>query len=141
MTRRPRPQDAPASSLVAPGAPGAPRLALDTTPPFRQTEKAFQASVERYARLMGWAIFHDVATNAPRACRHCKQPLNLPRNPAGFQDLLLIRPPRVVWAELKSERNRLTPDQRTWRDVLLGCGQEWYLWRPSSWPEIERVLR
>ena len=108
---------------------------------FRQTERAFQASVTRYARLMGWRIFHDVATNAPRACRHCKHPLNLPRNPAGLPDLLLIRRPRIVWAELKAQRTPVTDDQRAWLDELRACGQAAYLWRPSDWEEVERVLR
>lgn len=99
------------------------------------------AAVVRYARLMGWNAWHDQATNAPRACRTCKTPLRLPRNEAGFLDLLLTRRPRVVWVELKSERGKLTDEQRERIEELRACGQEVFLWKPSHWQEIERVLR
>lgn len=105
------------------------------------SERAFQGQVLAYARLMGWRARHDRATNAPRACRSCKAPLRIPRNDAGFLDLLLIRRPRIVWVELKSERGRLTDEQRAEIADLRACGQEVHVWRPSSWPEIERVLR
>jgi hypothetical protein len=80
----------------------------------------------RYARLMGWSVFfvHD--------SRH---------SPAGWPDLVLIRRPRIVFAELKSERGRLTDDQRQTIEELRACGQEVFVWKPSAWQEIEEVLR
>ena len=91
-----------------------------------QTERAFQASVIRYARLMGWREYHTRDSRGSQA---------------GFPDLVLIRRPRVVWAELKSERGRLSDDQRAWIEELRACGQTAFVWRPSSWQEVERVLR
>jgi hypothetical protein len=108
---------------------------------FTQTERAFQASVLAYARMMGWQAFHDNATNAPRRCSACGVTRSLPRNVAGMPDLILIRRPRIVWAELKSERGKLTDDQRAWIEELRACGQAVYVWRPSDWREVERVLR
>jgi hypothetical protein len=94
--------------------------------PIQQTERAFQASVVRYARLMGWTCHHHYDSR---------------RSSPGLPDLLLVRRPRVVWAELKSERGRLTPDQRAWITELRACGQEAYIWRPSQWQDVERILK
>lgn len=87
-------------------------------------ESAWQSRVTDYATLMGWAWYHT------RDSR---------RSPEGYPDLTLVRD-RVVFAELKSERGRLTRDQERWRDRLCGAGAEWYLWRPSDWGEVVRVL-
>lgn len=91
----------------------------------KMTEKAWQAQVIRYAEWMQWRIYH---THDSR------------RSQAGFPDLVLVRRPRVVFAELKSERNTLTDDQRDWLEDLRACGQEAYLWKPSQWREVERIL-
>jgi hypothetical protein len=59
----------------------------------------------------------------------------------GFPDLVLLRPPRLVVAELKAERRRPTPDQQVWLDLFRAVpGVEVYVWRPADWPEIVRVL-
>lgn len=105
------------------------------------TERAFMAQVVTYARLMGWTVWHDEATNAARRCSSCGTVRRTPRNAAGLPDLILVRRPRVVWAELKSERGKLSDEQRDWIDALLGCGQEMFVWRPSDWSVIEKVLR
>lgn len=113
---------------------------LRDAPTFRQTERQWQSQVLKYATLMGWRVWHDNATNAPRRCPECKEPIHLPRNASGLPDLILVRRPRVVWVELKSERNTLTDDQRDWISDLRACGQEAYLWRPSDWRNVERIL-
>jgi VRR-NUC domain len=91
-----------------------------------QSERAFQASVVRYAELMGWAVFH---------------PYDSRRSQVGFPDLVMVRRPRIVWAELKAQRGRLTDAQRAWIEELRACGQAAVVWRPSDWQEIEDVLR
>jgi hypothetical protein len=90
------------------------------------TEKAFMAQVVRYANMMGWHSYH---------------PFDSRRSAPGFPDLVLIRRPRVVWAELKSQRGKLTPDQLTVFCELRACNQEIYVWRPDDWPKVERILR
>jgi hypothetical protein len=102
------------------------RSVAATEAPFSLTERAFQSQVVRLARLFGWACYHT------RDSR---------RSEAGFPDLVMVRRPRVVWAELKSERGRLSPEQKAWIEELRASGQAVYIWRPSSWQEIERVLR
>ena len=106
----------------------------------RQTEAQFMSSVLQYARLRRWRIFHDVATNTPRRCTGCGTFRRTPRNPAGLPDLILVRRPRVVWAELKAEDGKVSEDQQAWLDDLGACGQEVFLWKPSDWDSILGVL-
>ena len=60
----------------------------------------------------------------------------------GFPDLVIARtdPPRLIYAELKSAKGRIAPEQKEWQARLEANGQEFYIWRPSDWPEIERIL-
>ena len=96
------------------------------TPDPRMTERRFQQQVIRCAELLGWRWYHV------RDSR---------RSPAGFPDLVLVRRPRVIFAELKTDRNHPTDDQRAWLEDLRACGQETYLWHPRDWQRIERLLR
>jgi len=92
-----------------------------------EKEKDFLQAVRDYARLMGWTDYHTWRSI---------------HSPAGFPDLVLVRPPRLLFVELKVGRNRLTPAQEQWLNLLRRCaGAEVYLWTPSDWTEIERVLR
>lgn len=97
---------------------------LDVAP--KLTERRFSQQVVDYATLMRWRVYRT------HNSRH---------SPAGFPDLVLVRRPRVVWAELKSERGRATKEQLAWIGELFACSQEVYIWRPSDWPKVERILR
>lgn len=148
MGRQTRAQRVPVARgavLAVGGVLQDPQTALVKSKPiqqaFTQSERAFMAQVVAYARMMGWRVQHDNATNAPRRCPSCGIVRHTPRNAPGLPDLLLIRRPRVVWAELKAQRGRLTDDQRAWIEELRACGQSAYVWRPSDFEEIERVLR
>lgn len=90
-----------------------------------ESEAHFQSRVIRLAQLLGWKVFHLL------------DPIG---SPAGFPDLLLRRPPRLVWCELKSEHGRLTPQQRLFLSDLIACGQEAYMWKPSDFDTIKSVL-
>lgn len=91
-----------------------------------QPERSFQNQVLQYARLRGWRAYHTWASL---------------HSAGGFPDLVLVRRPRVVFAELKREDRGPTRLQAEWLDDLQASKQEVYLWRPSNWPEIERVLQ
>lgn len=47
---------------------------------------------------------------------------------------------RLLFAELKDDIGKLRPAQVACRDALRAAGAAWYLWRPSSWDEVQRVL-
>lgn len=116
-------------------------MAAVTMDSFRQPERSFERQVIQYAEIMGWKVWKDRATNTARRCVTCGAVRRTPRNTAGLPDLILVRRPRVVWAELKAERGKLSDDQRDWLEDLRACHQECYLWKPSDWPVIEKVLR
>ena len=63
------------------------------------------------------------------------------RSTAGFPDLVLVKPPVVVFAELKTENGRTSKEQEDWREKLGRCTDlSVHLWRPSNWDEIEERL-
>jgi len=98
------------------------------------SEAQFQQQVIEYAHLTGWLCAHF---RPARTARGWVTPVTA--DGSGFPDLVLVRE-RVVVAELKSETGRPTAEQRRWLDALEAAKAEHYLWRPSDWPEVERVL-
>ena len=93
------------------------------------SERQLQDAVLRLAGLLRWRCYH---THDSR------------RSHAGFPDLVLIRPPRCLFVELKSAKGRVRPEQEAWLCDLSGCeGVESALWRPSDWLDgtIEAALR
>lgn len=91
-----------------------------------ETEAQFMAQVVRLAKLFGWRCYHTRRSKGSEA---------------GFPDLVLVRRPRVLFVELKAERGSMTPQQHEWLQALGECGLEVYVWKPSSWPNIEKMLR
>lgn len=63
-------------------------------------------------------------------------------SPQGFPDLVLANPEqkRIVYAELKSEKGKVTEKQREWLDALEACGAEVWLWRPADIEGIALIL-
>lgn len=103
-------------------------------------EQVFLGQVMAYAHMRGWKPWHDRATNAPRRCRDCGSYQRIPRNDAGFPDLVLVRRPRVIVAELKAEGEKPTRLQRTWLDEFTACGIATFVWVPSDWETVKEVL-
>jgi hypothetical protein len=92
----------------------------------RITERDFLATVRGLAELLGWV------------CYHTWQSIH---SPAGFPDLVLVKPPRVIFAELKAGNRQPTPAQERWLNLLRECtGVEAYLWRPEDWEQIQAIL-
>lgn len=103
------------------------------------TEAQFAQVVIQAARGWGWLVGYT------RDSR---------KSEPGEPDLRMIRPPRVVWAELKREKGRLSrgrwnksgnrwlPGQDDWADLLRQCsGVEYYLLRPSDWERVVEILK
>ena len=88
------------------------------------SERAFQATVVETAKLLDWRVFHTFDSR---------------RTEPGFPDLVLVRD-RVLFAELKTERGRVTAEQAAWIADLRAADADVRLWRPSDWREIEQVL-
>jgi len=89
-------------------------------------EKDFQDTVVEYAHLCGWMTYH---THDSR------------RSDAGFPDLTMVRGTRLIFAELKSQKGTIRPAQEAWLQRLQGVpAVEVYLWRPTDWDDIEKIL-
>jgi hypothetical protein len=60
----------------------------------------------------------------------------------GFPDLMLVRE-RVVYVEVKGDKDRLRPEQEVWLSSLRMAGQEVHVWRTAEYEsgEVESVLR
>ena len=100
-------------------------MSADMLPALREVD--FLRQVSEVARLFRWRVYH---------------PWLSIRSERGWPDVALCRPPRLVLAELKTERGTVTPSQAEWLAILGDCpGVEVYLWRPSDLEHIAEVLR
>ena len=108
------------------------------------SERDFQRSVMELAELSGWETLH---------CRTSMQQgryltATTGTMAKGWPDLVLVHPKkrRLIFAELKSAKGRLSPDQENVLGTLLmvrsrpGSNVEVHIWRPKDWPEIEATL-
>jgi hypothetical protein len=86
-------------------------------------EKEFQKWMQDYAGSQQWKWHHVF---------HPKYA------PAGFPDLVLMRPPELMFIELKSHSTyaKVSASQLEWLNGLEACNVEAHLWTPSDIPEI-----
>lgn len=106
------------------------------------SEAAFQQQVVNLAGYYGWRCYH---THDSR------------RSQAGFPDLVLVRGPELIFAELKTDKGRVRAEQQLWiRDleqvstaIALDLEQldhdsqacvDVYLWRPADFDELHARL-
>lgn len=76
------------------------------------------------ARMVGFLCYHTLHSQGSQR---------------GWPDWACVRE-RVVYLELKTERNTLSDPQKVWLRALLAAGQEAYLIRPRHLQEITTVL-
>lgn len=86
------------------------------------TEDELLEAVRKLAKAYGWLSYHT----------H-----NSRRSEPGFPDLVLVRGPRLIFAELKRQSEKPTKDQAAWLAALRYAADETvhvraYLWRPSD---------
>ena len=97
------------------------KVYLDSIP-----EAALQNTVVELGRRLNYWVWHDSDSR---------------KNKAGLPDLIMIRPPRVIFAELKRQSGRLRTAQAAVLGLLHACpGVEVYLWKPEHLEEIKRIL-
>lgn len=89
------------------------------------SEKDWQAQVLTIARTAGWMVFH---------------PFDSRRSTAGFPDLTLVRGPRLIFAELKTQKGRVSVEQQKWLDALREASAEVFVWRPSDLNSVVACL-
>ena len=95
------------------------------------SEADFQSVVMALAKQYDWETFHASVHRVADTYR---------TDGRGFPDLVLAHPTRgVIFAELKTERGRLTDAQKDWA-TALSPHVEWYCWRPSQLQLIAKRL-
>jgi hypothetical protein len=101
------------------------------------SEAELQECVIATAHLFGWRVAHFRAAQTKHGWR-----TPVAADGKGFPDCVLVRD-RVIFAELKAERGRTSPEQLDWLAALANANAEQYVWRPSDWAsgEIEAALR
>ena len=104
------------------------------------SEDDLLASVIDLAHALGWLCHHTRPAWTAKGYRTPVQGDN------GFVDLVLSSWRRVIFAEVKSEKGKLSEDQESWLAALGDAANEQlgvYVWRPSDWFDgtIEAVLR
>ena len=110
------------------------------------TEKDLEYQVKDLAKIFHWKYYHTWRSI---------------HSPAGFPDCVMVRPPRLIFAELKSEKGKLSDKQKEWLEALITTQEayknklrgllpidmeipspfEVYLWRPEDFEEIAECLR
>ena len=91
------------------------------------TEKEFMAQIIQLLELYDWRYYHTFDSR---------------RSAQGFPDLVAIRPPRFILAELKTDNGKLTAAQREWLEALGRVPHvETFCWRPGDFEEIVALLR
>jgi hypothetical protein len=103
------------------------------------TEAEFTDAVLKWAKVYGWRRFH-VRGDTRR----------LIQGDVGFPDLVLVRPPRLIFAELKVGKNKVAPEQQAWLDALAENSEDVYgmpssavksyVWYPQMFPAILEIL-
>ena len=115
-------------------------------------ESDFQNWVVEVARRFGWLVFH-----VPAPMRATKQGFVGAKEAAGLADLIMFHddPPRLVFAELKGPKGKLSDKQREFLQAVhrvsheaIACANvrgervlDSYAWAPGQEASIEALLR
>jgi hypothetical protein len=100
------------------------------------TERDWQRQVTDAAELFGWQWVHFRPARTEHGWR---TPVSGPLG-KGWPDITLTRD-RVIFAELKAEGARLTPEQQAVHAALRAAGAIVRVWRPSDLPAVLEALR
>lgn len=101
------------------------------------TEAEFQEAVTDLAHLSGWQTMHvRRSMTAPSRARWATT-----TSLAGWPDLVLWRPGRLLFRELKSDTGRVSAEQQAVLESLAQSGADVGVWRPSDWDDICTQLR
>jgi len=108
------------------------------------SEKAFTAQIIALARWYKWRTAHF----RPAMTKRGRWVTPVQGDGAGFPDLVLCHKGkgRLIFAELKTEKGKLSAKQNEWIDDLRWCEEKYScvvacVWRPSDIEEIEELLK
>ncbi len=91
----------------------------------QMSEDAWQKTVMERAVTLKWRLYHVYDSR---------------KDKRGFPDLVLIKPPHVLYVELKTAnriKSRRSVEQKEHGDDLLRCpGSFYFLWRPQHLDDV-----
>ena len=98
---------------------------------FYVTERDLAATVIEAAEALGWKVFAVLDTRVPAK-----------RTSKGWPDLVLVKGPEMIFAELKTQRGVVSSEQDGWLEALREVRRYTVaLWRPSDMASIMERLR
>jgi hypothetical protein len=109
-------------------------------PGLTQTERQFQDEVIDYAHLMGYKVAHFRTVRVQRADGSCYYCTPAVADGEGWVDLVICKPPKIFFVELKVGRNKPTEAQLMWHDLLERCGLDVGVLYPEHWEEFRGNL-
>ena len=92
------------------------------------SEKDFQQQVVTMAHALGWKTYHTLYSI---------------KSALGYPDLTMVstRQHRIIFAELKTEKGKISPNQAAWLEALRTPKLvEVYTWRPSDIATIQQCM-
>jgi hypothetical protein len=105
-----------------------PRAAAVKAPQVSEAE--WQQQVVDLAKICGWRVLHVYALRRAGSYR-------TPTTTVGWPDLVLVRGERMIVAELKTQKGKLSAEQQGWLDALaLVEGVQVFVWRPADQEEV-----
>lgn len=116
-------------------------MSTPTVDPSALRERDFQNLVISLAEMYGWGpIYH-----APQGGKNGR--VDREQRGAGFPDLVLLHQGegRLILAELKTDRGRVSQKQHAWLaalEIVAAANPlvEVYIWRPADWDTIAQTL-
>jgi len=105
-----------------------------------QSEKDFSSFFEDALRLYGWRFFHQ------RPAYERGRPRNAQTGDPGFPDYVCAKNGRVLFVELKSDKGRVSPNQRAWLDAIMPVDSPFtyvrsaHVFRPKDWDAVVELL-
>lgn len=100
------------------------------------TEAEWQAQISHLAKILGWKVLH-IRRSIGKGHKWTTTTSII-----GWPDLTLWneKQQRIIFAELKTDKGVLTPEQTECLRSLEAAGQETYVWRPAKLEQIRDIL-
>ena len=107
------------------------------------SERDLKNTIVNFARNCGWLVHHDLPSQRANGSW-----ATATQGDSGYPDLVLVHPGNpnrnvpalIIYAELKTQRGKLTTGQQHWLDALQAAGQTAVVWRPTDLPDVHKKL-
>jgi len=106
------------------------------------SESAWQKQVIEIAQYAGFRVAHFRGVRVQRKDGSVYYQTPVQAQGVGYPDLCMVKGNRLIYAELKREGGKPTPEQVEWLEALSKVpGVECFLWKPSDYEVVLEVMR